>query len=112
MKISTGTDETNYRPVSNLGFISKIGEKVTLEQFTKHCNRNSLLPEYQSAYRKNHSCKTSPIKLVNDILWGMEKQLVTAVVILDLSAAFNVVDHDLLLEVLEKQFGITGSIRL
>ena len=83
-----------------------------LEQFTKHCNRNSLLSEYQSAYRKNHTCETSLIKLVNDILWGMEEQLVTAVVILDLSSAFHTVDHDLLLEVLEKWFGITGSARL
>ena len=100
-KISTGTDKTNYRLVSNLSFISKIIEKVALEQFTKHCNRNGLLPEYQSAYRKNHSCQSSLIKLVNDILWGMEEQLVTAVVILDLSAAFNTVNPDLLLEVLK-----------
>ena len=92
----------SYRPISNLGFICKILEKVALEQFTEHCNKNSLLPEYQSVYMKNHSCETSLVKLVNDILWGMENQPVTAVVILDLSAAFNTVDHDLLLEVLEK----------
>ena len=96
-----GTTMTNYRPVSNLQFISKIVEKVTLDQFTQHCNRNSLLPNYQSAYRQYHSCETSLVKLVNDILWAMEKQLVTVVVILDLSAAFDTVDHDLLLEVLE-----------
>ena len=51
-----GTTMTNYRPVSNLQFISKIVEKVTLDQFTQHCNRNSLLPNYQSAYRQYHSC--------------------------------------------------------
>ena len=44
------------------------------------------------------------VKLVDDILWGKEEQLVTAVVILDLSAAFNTVDHNLLLDVLEKRF--------
>ena len=111
-KISAGTDKTNYRPVSNLGFISKIVKKVNLEQFTEHCNRNSLLPEYQTAYRKNHNCQTSLISLVNEKLWGMEEQLITAVVILDLNAAFNTMDHDLLLEVVEKWFGITGSARL
>ena len=110
-KILEGTDKINYRPVSNLGFISKIVEKVTLEQFTKHCNRNSLQSEYQSACRKNHCCETSLIKLVNDILQGMEEQLVTAVVILDLSAPFNTMDYDLLLEVQEKWFGITRSAR-
>ena len=93
---------TNYRPVNNLGFISKAVENVTLEQFTEHCNKNSLLPEYQSAYRKEHSCETSLVKLVNDILWGIENQLVTAVVILELSATFNLVDYDLLLNVPEK----------
>ena len=61
----------------------------------KHCNKNSLLPEYQSAYRKDYSCKTSLVKLVSDILWGMENHLGTAVVILDLSAAFVTVDHDM-----------------
>ena len=91
----------NYRPVSNLGFISKIVENVTLEQFTEHCNKNSIRPEYQSMYRKHHSCETSLVNLVNDILWGMENQSETAVVILDLSAAFDTVDLNLL-EVQEK----------
>ena len=101
-KPSGGLVKTNYIPVSNLGFISKVVEKVTLEQFMEQCNQNSLLPEYQSAYRKEHSCETSLVKLVYDILWGMENQLVTAVVILDLSTAFDTVDHDILLDVLEK----------
>ena len=110
-KRSLGTTMTNYRPVSNLQFISKIVEKVTLDQFTQHCNSNSLLPSYQPAYRKYYSCETSPVKLVNDMLWAMEKQLVTVVVILDLSAAFDTVDHDLLLEVLGKQYGIVRMAR-
>ena len=94
--------KTKYRPVSDLGFISKVVEKVTLEQFMEHCNQNSLLLEYQSAYRKEHSCQASLVKLVNDILWGIENQLVTAIIILDLCAAFDTVDHDLLPDVLEK----------
>ena len=81
----------------NLSFISKIMEKTTLEQFNNHCNQHSLLPEYQSAYRRHHSCETSLVRLVNDILWNMEKQLVTPIVIPDLSTAFDTVDHDLLL---------------
>ena len=77
----------------------------------EHCNQNSLLPEYQSAYRKDHSCETSQVKLVNDILCGMENQLVTAVVTLGPSVSFDTVDHDLLLDVPEKQFGITDAGR-
>ena len=72
-KMSLGTIMTNYRPVNNLQFISKIVERVTLDQFTQHCNSNSLLPDYQSACRKHYSCETSLVKLVNNILWAMEK---------------------------------------
>ena len=108
-KKELGTQNSNYRPVSNLCFISKIVEKVTLEQFSHHCQDNNLVPEYQSAYRKRHSCETSLVKLVNDILWNMENQLVTSIVILDLSAAFDTVDHNILLEVLGKRFGIAGT---
>ena len=49
--------------------------------------------------------ETSLIKMVNDILWGMEKQEITMVIILDLSAAFDTVDKDVLLAILEEQFG-------
>ena len=66
----------------------------------------SLLPNYQLTYRKFYSCETSLKKLVNDLLWAMEKQEVTAMTILDLSAAFDMVDHDLLFEVLNKRFGL------
>ena len=110
-KKSLGAQNSNYRPVSNLSFISKILEKVTLDQFNQHCQDNNLVPEYQSAYRKHHSCETSLVKLVDDILWNMEKQLVTAIVILDLSAVFDTVDHNQLLEVLDKTFGITDTAR-
>ena len=68
------TIKTNYRPVSNLSFISKIVEKCTLEQCIQHCNNYELLPSYQSAYRKFHGCETSLVKLVNALLWAMENQ--------------------------------------
>ena len=67
------TEKSNYRPVSNLQFISKVVEKCTLNQLTNHCNKYNLLPEYQSTYRKHYSCETSLLKLVNDTLWAMER---------------------------------------
>ena len=66
---------------------------------------------YQSAYRRNHSCEMSLVKLVDDLLWARDEQLITAVVILDLSAAFDTVDHDLLLEVMEKKLGVTDNTK-
>ena len=85
-------------------------EKCALQQFTNHCNTNKLLPDYQSAYRKNYSTETSLIKLVNDILWAMERQEVRALTTLDLSVAFDTVYHEIIIEMLEHQFGITNTV--
>ena len=53
----------NYRPVSNLCFLSKVVEKCMLKQFTRYCNSQDLIPQYQLAYRANHSCETSLLRL-------------------------------------------------
>ena len=97
---------SNYRPVSNLPFLSKVTEKCMLSQFTAHCDTNKLLPNYQSAYHKNFSCETALVKLMEDILWSIKQQKITAVVAIDLSATFDTVDHDILLDVLQSGFGV------
>lgn len=99
----------NYRPVSNLSFLSKLIEKSALYRLNGHVNENDLLPTNQSAYRRFHSCESALLRLVNDILDGMEHQEVTALLALDLSAAFDTVDHSILLDVLECQYGVCGS---
>ena len=99
----------NYRPVSNLPFMSNLVEKCMLAQFNKHCEENDLIPDYQSPYRSNYSCETSLVKLVNDILWDFENQNAVALVALDLIAAFYTVDHDVLLDALPTRFSILGS---
>ena len=70
-----------------------------------HCNSNDLLLDFQSAYHQNYSTETSLINITNDILWGMENQEVTMMLILDLSTAFDTVDHSILLRILNKSFG-------
>ena len=75
----------------------------------EHCNRHELIPDYQSAYRQHYSCETALIHLMNDLLWAMERQEVTALMAIDLSAAFDTVDHDILLSVLKAKFGIEGK---
>ena len=67
------------------------------------------MPDYQSAYRPNHSCESAMVKLVNDLLWNMEHQKLTMIVATDLSAAFDTVDYDITLEVLQKRYGIDGT---
>ena len=65
---------SNYRPVSNLPFLSKVLEKIVLARYNNHCDRHNLIPSFQSTYRPNHSCETSMVKLVNDLLWREKRQ--------------------------------------
>ena len=96
----------NYRPVRNLPFLSKVVKKCTLKQFIKHCDDYSLLPTYQSAYRKNYSWQTALVKLFDDLLWSLEQQKVNLLVAIDLSAAFDMVDHGILIDVLDTAFNV------
>ena len=84
-------------------------EKCALIQFNAYCDQYNLLPDFQSAYCNRYSTETSPIKLTNDILCGMENQEITMIVLLDLSAVFDTVNHDLSLSIFKKKFGITDT---
>ena len=97
-------EKSNYRQVSNLSFLSHLVEKYVLVQFNKHCADNILLPDYQSACRANYFCETALVRMVNGILWGMERQKITALTAIDLSAAFDTIDHEIILEVLQIKF--------
>ena len=101
----------NYRPVSNLSFISKLAERVVVDELVKHCDQHAPFPDNQSAYRRNHSTETALLKVQSDILMNMDRQDVTLLVLLDLSSAFDTVDKDILMQTLECGFGITGNIK-
>ena len=107
-KIWPGKQFKNYSPVSNLNFISKLLERAVLTQIQDHLNNQNLLPIYQSSYQKSFSTDTLLLKLVDDILKGMESQEVTALVALNLSVAVDMVGHDLLLAILRSCFRIDG----
>ena len=107
-KLNLDRIKGSYRPVSNIKYVSKIVKHSMLNQFSDHCKQYNLIPDYQSAYRENYSCETTIAKLVNDILWRMERQKMMAVMVIDLSAAFDMVDHQVLIEVLRNKFGIHG----
>ena len=98
----------SYRPVSNLQYISKLTEKAIFQQTNGHMVINSLYPELQSSYRQHHSTETALLKLMNDVLLNMNSQQVTLMVLLDLSSAFDTVNHDILLERLDKDIGMRG----
>ena len=100
---------SNYRPLSNLSFISKITERAASIQVVNHLTLHHLFPGTQSAYRKHHSTETALLKVTNDILLSMNRQHVSLLVLLDLSSAFDTVDHTILLNRLQSHFGICGS---
>ena len=97
-------EKSNYHPVSNLPFLSKMVEKVMLKQFNKHCDEYKILLGYQSAYQENYSMESTLLKLTNDILMVKERQEIMAVTCMDLSVAFDRVDHNILLHLLNNIF--------
>ena len=99
----------NYRPVSNLNYISKIVEKVVAHQINIHMSTHNLINPFQSAYRSGHSTETTLLAIQNDILLAMDKGRVTALTLLDLSAAFDTIDHSMLAKRLSEWFGLSGS---
>ena len=96
----------NYRPVSNLSFISKIIEKVVSNRLQAHINSNKLHNPMQSAYRKFHSTETALLRV--HISVSLDKGHVTALTLLDLSAAFDTIDHNTLTNRLAEWYGVSG----
>ena len=95
----------NYRPVSNLSFVSKLIERIVCVQLVDQLNGNDLYEIFQSAYRQLHSTKTVLLRVQNDIAVDSEGGAI--LVLLELSAAFDTTDHQKLLDLLDYSFGIS-----
>ena len=100
----------NYRPVSNLPFIFKLLEKVVQLRIQALFDSNGLMPVMQSVYRRFHSTETAVTTVFNDLLRAEDGGQLSAQCVLDLTAAFDTVDHELLLLRLERQFGLRGIV--
>ena len=99
----------NYRPVSNLSFVSKLIKRIVCVQFVDHLKENDLYEIFQSAYKQLHSTETALLRVQNDILQAVDSEGGAILVLLDLSAAFDTIDHQKLLDVLDYSFGIRGD---
>ena len=102
-------DATNYRPVSNLSVLSKLLEKAVSRQLKCHLSGTELFPSYQSAYRKHHSTETALTRVCSDLITHLDKGDSSLVAFLDLSAAFDTVDKQILLSRLSRSFGVNAT---
>ena len=119
-KIQTGTyltpakkpglpksDLANFRPISNLNTIGKILERLALSLTFPHISKSLSFSPLQSAYRKFHSTETALLELTNDIVMeSIDSDKITILTALDISAAFDTLDHITLLHRLQHTFGL------
>ena len=98
----------NYRPISVLPAISKIMEYVIKDQLYEYMDKNNIMTPTQHAFKIGHSTTTCLLKLTEDIRKEIDNGKATGVVAIDLSKAFDVIDHDILLTKLFN-IGIRGQ---
>ena len=92
-----------------MSFISKIIEKAIATQIHSYLINNDIVDNFQSANKTGHSCETALIRVYNDIVTTIGRGNGAVLVLLDLSAAFDTIDHDNLFCILEKYVGICGN---
>ena len=101
---------SNYRPISNLSLISKIIERSVKSRITIQLTSNKLLNPHQSAYCKHHSTETAVLYIHDHLVNAIGSQKLTCLCLLDLSAAFDTIDHSTVLTRFSSWFGIRGSV--
>ena len=108
-----GLDESlpsRFRPVSNFPFPSKVLERIVNRQIVGYLNDFHLFPDVQSAYRRGHLTETALLKVFSDIIDGIADGKIVILSLLDLTAAFDTVDYDILLKRLDLTYGLSGTI--
>jgi hypothetical protein len=104
------SDVKFYRPISNLPVLSKLLERLVAKQLLDYLTTSRLLPDLQSAYRSFHSTETGVLKVLSDILLAVDAGDLAMLALLDMSAAFDTVDHDILLRRLQQSYGLGGPV--
>ncbi|XDV21785.1 hypothetical protein PO909_026805, partial [Leuciscus waleckii] len=92
------SDTNNYRPISIINSIAKIFEKLIFNQLSTYLTDHNILSPHQSGFRPSHSTTTALLKFTNDILSAADSNMLTGAIFIDLSKAFDMVDHYLLLD--------------
>ena len=99
----------NFRPVNNLRFFSKLIERVVKKRLDSHMTLNALHERTEFGYKVHHNTETMLLGLTDEVLRGFDENQATIIVFLDLSAAFDTIDPDKLLQILHDELGIGGT---
>jgi len=100
----------NYHPISNRSLIYKVIERVVKSRLTNYLSSNNLLNPHQSAYCKHHSTETALAYIHDRLISAVGSHKISCLCLLDLSAAFDTIDHDILITLVSSQFVIHGSV--
>ena len=101
-------DYSSYRPIANLPYASKLLERHVAAQIRLHIQCNNIGDPFQSTYRPSHSVETAIVCILDDVLRSLDDRKHVALVLLDLSAAFDTINHEILLTELHR-IGVQGD---
>uniref|UniRef100_A0A3B5PWL6 Reverse transcriptase domain-containing protein n=3 Tax=Xiphophorus maculatus TaxID=8083 RepID=A0A3B5PWL6_XIPMA len=104
------SDLANFRPISKLPFLSKILEKLVFIQLEMFLKDNNITEKFQSGFKVAHSTESALLRVYNDLLLTVDSGNIAVLLLLDLSSAFDTVDHQILLHRLKHCVGLRGSV--
>ena len=103
------SDYNSFRPITNTPFVAKILEKTVLNQLVPYLQTTNKYAKNNSAYTENMSTETLLCKIHSDIMTSFDSQSLTLMVLLDISAAFDTVNHSKIIHILQNRFNITAA---